>query len=222
MASPLGSAPSTSAQSDAPDSSTGDVTVWLDRWECGERDALDAVLPLVYDELRKVARRVRRRERPDHTLATTALVHEAYLRLARRRQLGAADRADFLALAGLAMRRILVDHARTRLRAKRGAGVEALPLEPDRIDQQGIELPMTVQQAEEMLDIDRSLGRLRKADRRAAWVVQQRIFVGATVDEIARELKVSAKTVQRDWNTGIAWLRKEVRGGRLEGAPGHS
>lgn len=192
-------------------STPDDVTRWLARWADGDADALDAILPTVYDELRAVARRIRRRERPGHTLATTALVHEAYVRLARRRSLDAANRHELLALAGLAMRRILVDHARARLREKRGAGQEPLPL--DAVD---IRLPITNHQAEELLDVDRCLRRLTDVDRRAAWVVQQRVFVGSTLEELAADLGVSRKTVQRDWAAGIAWLRQEVRATRSD------
>ncbi|MCB1057003.1 MAG: sigma-70 family RNA polymerase sigma factor [Acidobacteria bacterium] len=180
-----------------------DVTRWLERWAAGEPGALDEIVPQVYDELRRVARRARRGERSELTLSTTALVHETYLKLSRQRILAARDRDEFFALAGNAMRHVLVDHARSRLRDKRGGGLERVPLDDQR-------LLLSTGQAEELLELDDALSRLTRANPRPAFVVEQRIFAGRSLSEIADWLGVSEKTVARDWTVAIAWLRKEV------------
>lgn len=177
------------------------VTTWLHRLRDGDPNALDHLLPLVYDELRALARAQLRNERPGHTLGTTGLVHEAYLRLSGRQALGAEDRRQFFAIAAQAMRRVLIDYARTRNRIKRGGG---RPQEP-------IEHPLlSDRSAEEILLLDAALERLARANGRAARVVEQRFFAGLTLEETADVLGVSMKTVQRDWLVARAWLRKEV------------
>lgn len=183
--------------------SAGSVTIWLSRWNDGRRDALDHILPLVYDQLRQVARRHLRGE-PAHALSATTVVHETYLRLLQQRQIAAVDRDAFLGVAACAMRRVLVDHARRRKRMKRGAGAVVTSLEP--------ETPALLDDTEidEVLALDQVLARLDVMDARAAAVVAHRIFGGLTLDETATVLHTSTKTVQRDWLTARAWLRKEL------------
>jgi RNA polymerase sigma factor (TIGR02999 family) len=183
------------------------VTDCLARLRSGQPGALDALLPLVYDELRAIARRQLRREDTGHTLGATALVHEAYLRLADRDHLSPNDRQHFLALAAQSMRRVLVDHARARKRKKRGLGQVALPLED-------VEAFLSSAAAEEIAILDEALDRLARANPRAAQVIERRFFAGLTLAETAETLGVSLKTVHRDWLLARAWLRKEVAEGR--------
>ena len=183
----------------------GQVTQWLARWRAGDREALERLVPLVYDELRQVARRQLRRESPGHTLSATALVHEVYLRLLQQRQLAATDRDSFLAIAAQTMRRILVDHARARSRLKRGGDDRPVSLEP------GDDVPLLSDpEVEEVLAIDVALERLAQVDERALRVVECRIFAGLTLEETADALGISARSVQRTWTTARAWLRKEI------------
>jgi len=182
-----------------------DVTAWLERWRDGDHEALDRIVPLIYGELREVARRALRRERPNHTLSTTALVNEAYLRLLDQRRIAAQDRAGFLAVAACTMRRLLVDYARSRRRDKRGGGAEALPVEE-------AELFLTVGEADEILALDLALDRLAAANPRGSQVIEHRYFAGLSLEESAEALGVSAKTVQRDFLAARAWLRKELHG----------
>ena len=183
----------------------GQVTEWLARWRAGDRVALERLVPLVYDELRQVARRQLNRESPGHTLSATALVHEVYLRLLQQRQLAADDRDSFLAIAAQTMRRILVDHARARRRLKRGGNERPIQLET------GDDVPLlTDVEADEVLAIDLALERLAQIDERAHRVIECRIFAGLTLEETAQALSISSKSVQRTWTTALAWLRKEI------------
>jgi RNA polymerase sigma factor (TIGR02999 family) len=183
----------------------GEVTQWLARWRAGDREAPEQVVPLVYDELRQVARRQLRRESAGHTLSATALVHEVYLRLLRQRQLAATDRDAFLAIAAQTMRRILVDHARARSRLKRGGDDHPIRLEI------GDEVPLlTDREVDEVLAIDVALAHLAQVDERAHRVIECRIFAGLTLQETAQALGISTKSVQRTWTTARAWLRKEI------------
>lgn len=184
---------------------SGQVTRCLADWRAGDPHAIERLLPLVYDELREVARRQLRREPAAHTLSATALVHEVYLRLLRQRQLAAVDRDGFLCIVGATMRRILVDHARARLRQKRGGRQRPEPLEA--IDEPALLTPL---EREEVLAIDAALGRLRELDERAVQVVECRVFGGLTLEETARALGLSIRSVQRSWTTARAWLRKEL------------
>jgi len=187
---------------------TSAVTRLLQEAGEGDKGAEDRLLPLVYEELQAIAHRHLRRERPGHTLNTTALVHEVYLKLHRQRRIAAEDRAAFLTVAGNTMRQILVEHARARKRLKRGRGAAPLPLDAAR-DQ-----PLFLDDAEveERLALDAALERRAHLDPRAAEVVKHRFFAGLTLDETAEVLGVSKKTVQRSWTTARAWLRKEVAG----------
>jgi RNA polymerase sigma factor (TIGR02999 family) len=182
------------------------VTVWLARWRAGRKDALEHIVPLVYDELRQVARRQLRQRRPPQPLSATTLVHEAYLRLLDQRQMDASDRPEFLAIAGYTMRRILVDEARRRTAQKRGGHEPAVTLDLD------LEPGPLLDDADldQVLAIDALLERLAAADDRAARIVEYRVFAGLTLDETAAALDVSVKTVQRTWSTARAWLRKEL------------
>lgn len=181
------------------------VTSCLARMRAGDSGALDQLLPLVYDELRALAGAQLRDERTGHTLSATALVHEAYLRLAERDRLEAKDRSHFFALAAQSMRRVLIDHARARKRLKRGMGRDAVPLD-------AVEDLVGDQAADELIALDEALTRLAEASPRAALVVERRFFAGLTLEETAETLDTSLKTVQRDWIVARAWLRKEITG----------
>lgn len=177
----------------------GDVTRLLEAVRDGEREALDRLLPLVYDELRDLARRQMWRERPDHTLHATALVHEAYVKLAGGGRVEAADRAHFLAIAAHAMRQVLVDHARRQMAAKRGGGWEVTTLADGH---RALDF-----RPEEILTLDRALERLEPRQRQ---VVEYRFFAGLEEAEIAALLEVSERTVRRDWVKARAWLYREL------------
>lgn len=163
-----------------------------------------ALIAQLYDELRALAHSHLRAERTGHTLSTTALVHEAYLRLSTQLGLATLERAEFFGAASRTMRRVLVDHARTRNRTKRGGGIEALPLD------EAVASYLTDEEADELLALDQALERLRALNPRGADVVERRFFAGLSLDEVADSLGVSKKTVQRDWMAARAWLRKEI------------
>ena len=183
----------------------GPVTHWLSQWRAGDRSALESLVPLVYHELRQVARRQLSRESMDHTLSPTALVHETYLRLLQQYHVHVLDRDGLLAIAGLTMRRILVDHARSRTRQKRGGDARPVRLEVDD------DLPLLGDlEADEVLAVDVALERLARLDDRARQVVEHRVFAGLTLQETADALGISSKSVQRTWTTARAWLRKEL------------
>ena len=190
----------------------GEVTEWLARWRAGNADALDRIVPLVYSALQQVARgQLRGEPRQPLTLSATALVHETYLRLMQQRQIQAVDRDSFLAIAGLTMRRILVDHARKRRRLKRGADVAVTPIE----DEEDIPALLSETEVDEVLAIDQALERLAAADPRAVRIVEYRVFTGLTLEETASALDLSVKTVQRTWVAARAFLRKEIGGTTL-------
>ena len=184
---------------------SGQITRFLAEWRDGDPHAVERLVPLLYDELRELARRQLRRESVAHTLSATALVHEVYLRLLRQRQLAAVDRDGFLAIAGATMRRVLVDHARARQRQKRGGRRR-----PESLDAGSEPALLTPLEVEEVLAIDKALDRLRQLDERAMQVVECRVFGGLTLEETARVLRLSTKSVQRSWSTARAWLRKEL------------
>jgi RNA polymerase sigma factor (TIGR02999 family) len=178
------------------------ITLLLHEWALGDRQALDELTPLVYEELRNQAARYLRRERPDHTLQTTALIHEAYLRLVDARDVQWEDRAHFFAIAATMMRRILVDHARRRGSEKRGGSYIRMPLDEalSAADETDVDL----------LAVDEALERLAAFDPQQARVVELRFFSGLTVNETAAVLGISAKTVNRDWAVARAWLSREM------------
>ncbi len=182
--------------------SLGNVTQMLHDWSDGDREALDKLIPIVYAELRRQAARYLRRERPGHTLQTTALIHEAYLRLIDQRDVRWQNRAHFFAISAQLMRRILVDHARSRQAAKRGGSNVKLPLEEAMIVSDGKEIDLVV--------LDEALERLAAIDPQQSRVVELRFFSGLSVEETAEVLGVSPRTVKRDWNVAKAWLRREI------------
>lgn len=193
----------------------GEVTHLIQAARQGEPDALERLMPLVYDELRALAQRQLGRERPGHTLEATGLVHEAYVKLAGGGPLDAGDRAHFLAIAARAMRQVLVDHARRKMAAKRGGGWERTTL----TDSAG----SVDFSNEEMLALDRALEEL---DERQRQVVEYRFFGGMEEEEIAAVLGVTARTVRRDWAKARAWLYRSLypEGGEadVQNKPGHS
>lgn len=183
---------------------TDTITHWLDRHRAGDDEALDRLFPLIYHELRKVAHRQVRGERPDRTLSTTALVHETYLKLNEAKALSSGDRSEFLAAAAVTMRRILVDAARQRLAVKRGGGVPNLPLDALELR---LEAPGT---DEDIMALNQALLGLGAASPRAHQVVELRFFTGLSLGEVAEILDLSVKTVQRDWITARAWLQAQL------------
>jgi RNA polymerase sigma factor (TIGR02999 family) len=177
------------------------VTELLRQWGSGDGQALDQLMPLVYDQLRKVASRCLRAERPDHTLVTTALVHEAYLRLVDS-DLALEDRIHFFAVSARILRRILVDHARANKREKRGGVAVKVPLDEA--------LVVGPQAAGRVLDLDEALQRLAAHDRRKSEIVELLCFGGLTYDETATALEISPATVLREMRMAKAWLRREL------------
>lgn len=186
-----------------------DVTGLLQKWTAGDKSAIDQLTPLIYAEVHKLAHRHLRRERRDHTLQSTALVHEAWLRLIDQKQAKWRDRAHFFAVSGQMMRRILVDHARAQQRDKRGGGAQLLVLD------EAIDLPR--QRSLELIALDDALQDLARLDARQSHVIELRFFAGLSIDETAEALGISKATVNRDWITGRAWLLRELdRRGPIE------
>jgi RNA polymerase sigma factor (TIGR02999 family) len=181
---------------------TGDVTRLLAAIAGGDRAAWDELLPLVYDRLRAIARRQLRGERAGHTLATTDLVHEAYLTLVRTEGARWADRAHFLGVAGRAMRRVLIDHARARATQKRGGRPDRAALDLDA-------LPARIPD-EQILALDEALRRLEERSERYGRIVECRFFAGMSIGETATALNISPSTVKRDWLVARAWLHREL------------
>ena len=182
-------------------------TELLRAWSQGDGSALDRLMPLVYNELHRLARHYMRRERPDHTLQATSLVNEAYLRLIDVNRVEWRNRAHFLALAAQMMRRILVESARNRQRLKRGGG--AVHVNLDDVP----ELPDSKEH--DLVALSEALSGLATFDARMGQVVELRFFGGLTVDETAEVLNVSPETVMRDWKTAKAWLLREIGRGRV-------
>jgi len=188
--------------SPAADQPLPDVTLLLTRLKGGDRGALDRLMPLVHDELRRLARAHMRRERADHTLQATALAHEAYMRMVDLDRIDWRDRAHFFAVAAGVMRRILIDHARKRRAARRGGGAPHVPLEEG--------LRLAADRPDELVDLDEALERLAALDTRQARIVELRFFGGLSVEEAAVVLGVSPRTVKREWAVARAWLRAEL------------
>jgi RNA polymerase sigma factor (TIGR02999 family) len=182
----------------------GDVSSLLRAWTAGDRNALALLTPIVYDELRRLAHHHMKRERAGHSLQTTALVNEAYMRLVGYTRMRWQNRAHFLAVSAQAMRRILVDHAR-RHNAKRGARAEHVSLDADAV--------MCPDRSEDFVSLDAALNALAKRAPRKAQVVELRFFGGLSVEETAEVLHVSSITVMREWKTAKAWLYRELTGG---------
>ena len=181
-----------------------DVTQILKNWSGGDVTAPEKLMPLVYEELRRLARNYLARERSDHTLQATALVHEAYLRLADQTQLSWKDRAHFYGIAARLMRRILVDHARAHNAVKRGGLEQKLSLDEAR------ELPM--KETVELMALDGALENFSQTYPRKSEVVELKFFGGLETKEISEVLQISEKTVLRDWNFAKLWLRRELAG----------
>lgn len=184
----------------------GAATALLIASGAGDERARDRMLPLIYDELRSLAAQYLRRERRGHTLQPTALVHEAYVRLIDQRQVDWSNRAQFIGLAAVMMRRILVNHARDRIAAKRGGSAERVPLT---IVAEQIGAPEV-----DLLGLHDALERLAALDARKSQIVELKFFGGLTMDEIAAAVGVSRATVERDWTFARAWLYHAVAGGR--------
>jgi RNA polymerase sigma factor (TIGR02999 family) len=178
------------------------VTKLLLDWGAGNRAALDALTPLVYDELRRLAGHYLRRERPDHTLQSTALVHEAYMRLIDQRNVRWQNRAQFFGLAAELIRRILVDHARAKQAAKRGGTAVKLTLDEALDASAGRDL--------DLVRLDDSLKALAEVDAQQSRIVELRYFAGLTIEETAEALDISPATVKRDWVVAKAWLRRQM------------
>jgi RNA polymerase sigma-70 factor, ECF subfamily len=180
-----------------------DVTLLLTALTRGDQSASEKLIPLVYGELRRLARSYMRRERADHTLQATALVHEAYLKLVEQRSSNWQSRAHFFGVAAQVMRRILVDHARGHLRQKRGGEYEKVVLNEA--------LVFSPEKSAELLAVDQALEKLARLDERQAKVVELRFFGGLSVEEAAAVLGISPKTVKRDWSVAKAWLYADLK-----------
>ena len=181
-----------------------EITQLLAEWSEGNQAALDKLYPLVYNELRRLAHGYLRRERKGHTLQTTALINEAYLRLVDQKQVHWANRSHFFAISAQIMRRILIDHARRYDYAKRGGGAQRISLDEAAV--------VAKERARELLMLDEALNGLAKIDPRRGRVVELRYFGGLNNEEIAAVLKISENTVTRDWNMARAWLYQELSG----------
>ena len=177
------------------------VSELLGKWQAGDREALPALVPLVYADLRKLARRYLRRERPEHTLQSTALVHEAYLRFAKREKVRFENRAHFFAISAQLMRQILVDHARERGAAKRDGGIK---LELDEAT-----APRALREVS-LVVLDDALRELSRLDPRQGQIVELRFFGGLSIEETSEVLRISPATVKRDWTTARLWLQKQI------------
>ena len=189
---------------ESPVNSANEVTQLLVSWGKGDQQSLESLIPLVYDELRRQARRYLRRERPDHTLQSSALVHEVYVRLIDQRQANWHNRSQFFGVAAQLMRRILVDHARSRGAVKRGAGVTKLAIaeEVAAIEMQNVDL----------IALDTSLTKLEQIDPQQCRIVELRFFSGFSIEDTADALSISPATVKRDWAMAKAWLYREISG----------
>ena len=178
------------------------VTKLLIDWSNGDKTALDELMPLVYEELRRLAHHYMSRERVGHTLQTSALVNEAYLRLVNRREVHWQNRAHFFAIAAQMMRTILVDHARSHGYAKRGGGVRQIPLDEAMV--------VSPDRTGEVIELDEALTRLAAFDVQQSRIVELKFFGGLTIEETAAVLGISPATVKREWNTARAWLFREL------------
>src|SRR5438445_8283061 len=186
----------------------GDLSTLLRAWSGGDQSALDRLTPIVYDELRGLARRYMKRERPGHSLQTTALVNEAYMRLVDYKRMQWQNRAHFFAVSAQLMRRILVEHAR-RHNLKRGGGVPHVSLEEAAV--------VGGDRTADLVALDEAMSALARFDARKMQVVEMRFFGGLSVEETAEVLKVSPVTVMRDWSTAKAWLYRELTSGTTDG-----
>lgn len=184
------------------DGAPADVTRLLQQWSDGHEQALDRLAPHIHHELRKLAAGYLRRERPDHTLQPTALVNEAFLRLIDQRAVRWQNRAHFFGIAAQAMRRILVDHARTHAAEKRGGGARKIPLDEANIPGGTVDV--------DLLALDEALTRLAVIDPQQSRIVELRFFGGLTMDETAEVMRISPATIGREWRVAKAWLAAEL------------
>jgi len=189
--------------------SPDEVTRLLVDWGNGNQAALDDLIPLVYDELRRLAGRYMRRESPGHTLQTSAVVNEAYLRLVNQKSVQWQNRAHFFGVAAQLMRRILVDHARSRSRAKRGGGAQMVSL---------VEQAVIPSEVEEVIALDDALKNLAEMDPRKSQIVEMKFFGGLTNEEVAAVLKVTPRTVERELRKAKAWLNRALSKGETDEA----
>lgn len=187
----------------SPGTETPDVTHWLSEWSSGRREAIDQLLPLVYSELRQIAARHLRNERPGHTLQPTDLVHEGFLRLVRQ-NVSWQNRAHFFGIASEIMRRLLVDHARRKLAEKRGGGAETIAIDES--------IGWGGERGLDLIRLDDALSSLADLDPRQSKVIELRFFGGLSVEETAEVIGVSARTVKREWRIARAWLLREMGG----------
>lgn len=186
-----------------PKEGTPNITEMLREWSDGEAGVIDELLPHIYNELHRQAAAYMRRERPDHTLQTTALVHEAYLKMVDQREVHWRSRGHFFALAAQAMRRILVDHAKSRRREKRGGAGEDVPLDE-------AFLTAADEASVDILALDEALSRLAAFDPQQERIVEMRYFAGLSLEETAAALGISRATAARDWTVAKAWLHREL------------
>ena len=184
------------------DNGSDQITQLLVDWGNGDEVALEQLMPLVYDELRRMARNYMRRQPSGHTFQTTELIHEAYLKLAKQNEPNWQNRAHFYGVAAKAMRHILVDYARSKMSEKRGGPGAKVTLEDNMI--------ASVQRTEEIVALDDALHRLAALDERKSRVVEMKFFAGLNIDEIAEVLKISPETVKRDWQFSRTWLLREL------------
>lgn len=182
-----------------------DITLLLDRLWNGDSAASEAIIPLLYVELRAIAARCLKSERPGHTLQPTALVHEAFLKLVDQKDADYRSRGHFMAIAAMVMRRILVSHAEKRAAAKRGGGAARIPLDD--------ELGAGGERSIDLIALDEAMNKLAQLDPRKAKVVEQRFFAGIEMSHIAENLGVSLATVKRDWEYARTWLMREIECG---------
>lgn len=186
------------------------ITQLLNYWGDGDREVLDKLIPIVYEELRRQAARYLRRERPGNTLQTTGLVHETYLRLVDQKHVHWQNRAHFFGIAAQLMRRILVDHVRRRKAAKRGGSAIKLTLDETRAMSKSKEI--------DLVSLDEALTRLAEIDEQQSRIVELRFFSGLSVEETAEVLRISDRTVKRDWQVAKIWLRREISRGERNDA----
>ena len=197
----------------SPAENGGEVTELLNAWADGDKRALDELIPLVYGQIHRLARSTLRREGPDRKLQTTEVVNEAYLQLVRQRHVRWQNRAHFFGIAAQIMRRILTEHARRRKAAKRGAGVDPIPLEATAISAD--------RDAVDFAELDEALHRLTALDPRQGQLVELRFFGGLSIEETAEVMKLSPATIKREWSSARAWLRHELSGAKpADGASG--
>src|SRR6266699_3230444 len=183
-------------------SSTHEVTQLLIAWSSGDKAALDRLMPLIHQELRRLSHRYMSREHPGHTLQTTALVNEAYVRLVNRKGVHWQNRAHFFAMAAQLMRSILVDHARSHAYAKRGGGAHKIALDDA--------MAVSQQRAADVVALDDALKRLAEIDPRQSRIVEMKFFGGLTIEETGEVLGLSPATIKREWSTAKAWLFHEM------------